>query len=104
MTGKNINGDVNLGMRWLLIATFASVVFLVVIFIILNEYNVASREEVLSGQIDTKRPAMLRQTWAREDSLLTSYGVVDSANAIYRIPINRAMELIATQADNLRSH
>ncbi|MCP4583683.1 MAG: hypothetical protein GY839_18895 [candidate division Zixibacteria bacterium] len=100
MTYKNIEGKENLNLTWLVIATFMSVVFLVVVFIILNEYNIASREEVLRGQMRIEQPVMLRLTLAREDSLLTSYGVVDSANAVYRIPISRAMELIAAQADN----
>lgn len=100
MIDKNKNSNTNPNLKWLVIATFVSVVILILSFIIINECNVASQEEVLSAQINTKQPAMLQQDRTREDSLLTSYEVLDSAQAIYRIPINRAMELIAAGGDN----
>lgn len=103
MTDKNIDGKENFNTKWSVIVTFVSMVLLVVIFIIINEYNVAAREEVLRKQMRIEQPLMLRLARIREDSLLTSYGMVDSANAVYRIPIDRAMELIATQMDNSRS-
>lgn len=97
---KNTFGE-NSKTKWLVIAVFISVIFLVVIFIFLNEYNIASREEVTREQKQFTQPAMLSKMRAREDSLLTTYGVIDSTAGVYRIPVNRAMELIAEQTDNL---
>jgi hypothetical protein len=41
-------------------------------------------------------PSMdLEQLHAREDSILSSYGVIDSAKGIYQIPIQQAMKIMA---------
>ena len=100
MITKKTDRGVNRNSKWLVVATFLSVVVLIKIIIILSEYNLASREETLMNQVKISQPVILRQTQAREDSLLTSYEMVDSAEAIYRIPISRAMELIAAEGDN----
>ena len=69
-----------------------SVVFLVVIIILLNEYFIITKEDVVYQQTLYPESEKLLQLQAREDSLLNSYGVIDDVNDIYRIPIERAME------------
>jgi hypothetical protein len=48
-------------------------------------------------RLQVNAPADLHAWRAKEDAQLNSYGWVDRDNGIVRIPINRAMELVAQQ-------
>ena len=41
----------------------------------------------------------MKEIHEKEQKLLTTYGVVDKEAGIYRIPIDRAMEVIAGEAN-----
>ncbi len=45
----------------------------------------------------TSEPRELRQTEAEADRKLTQYGEIDEENGVYRVPIDRAMELMAEE-------
>jgi hypothetical protein len=48
--------------------------------------------------IDANQAGTLRQLRAREQALLTEYGWIDRDAAVARIPIRRAMEILAQQS------
>lgn len=48
---------------------------------------------------NTSQPALLRQVNADAQRMLTQYGVVDAQQGVYRIPIDRAMDLVVQEAE-----
>jgi len=87
--------DVNIPRVMTIVAVIA--VFLVVVFFLLNSYFLASRENIRYEQVLQPGSEELQQLRERENEILHSYGVVDSANDQYRIPIERAMKLLAEE-------
>ena len=77
------------GLVTLLIIAFA---------VVLNEYFISVTEEITYEQQLAPESPVLRDLRARETEQLHSYGIVDSAAGTYRIPIERAMELMAGEA------
>jgi len=75
-----------------------SVISLAVILLLLNSYFAASTEEQIFNAVLKPESAALRELRAREEETLNSYGRLDSAAGIYRIPIDRAMQLMADEA------
>lgn len=63
-----------------------------------DEFFTLSKEQVVYEATLKPESALLRDVRAREEGLLTSYGVVDSTKGIYRIPIERAIKLMADEA------
>lgn len=84
--------------RGILIVALISVVIVVLSVVLTNELFIATREELVDEMILKPESAALRDLRAREAATLFSYGVVDSARGIYRIPIDRAMKLMAEEA------
>ncbi|RME25692.1 MAG: hypothetical protein D6800_07330 [Candidatus Zixiibacteriota bacterium] len=80
------------------LTAFAVIALIVIIGIILNDFFIMTREETIYrselAPISKDRLALD----ARADSLLTTYGPVDSTGKVFRIPIERAMELIAVDS------
>ena len=64
----------------------------------LNEAFILSREKMYSDVALKPESEVLRDVKAHAEQLLTTYGVVDSAKGIYRIPIERAMKLAEDEA------
>lgn len=55
-------------------------------------------EEKMKYEVALKpQSKLLRDIRAREDQILTSYGVVDSTKGTYRIPIEQAMQMMAQE-------
>ncbi len=54
-------------------------------------------EEQTTSQATTDGYAKLQALHAHEDSLMTQYKVLDKKKGIYRIPVERALELIARE-------
>lgn len=85
-------------------ATVLAVIFVVAVVIIsvafLNEYFLKVKEDIVfQATLEPESPELL-ELRAAEDSVLTSYGVTvsDSVDTIYRIPLEKAMELTAQDA------
>lgn len=55
----------------------------------------ASRQPPPQPHLQVAPSQELQAVQQQEDALLSSYGWVDRANGIVRVPINRAMELVA---------
>lgn len=88
--------DVNVKRILTIVVSIA--LFLVVAFIVLNSFFIQSRESLMYQQVLKPQSEKLQALHEREAETLYSYGVVDSANNIYRIPIDRAMQLEAEEA------
>jgi hypothetical protein len=99
-TGGYEGKDVNLKGVFLVAAVV--VVMIVVIVILLNEFFIISKERITYEQVLAPESAALRELRAREENLLGSYGVVDAQEGIYRVPIERAMQLLADEAYRAR--
>lgn len=88
--------DVHIGKTvWM---TVISVIALVVMVVVLNEYFVYVTEEIRHEQLLVPESRDLLDHRANEDAVLKSYQLLDSAKATYRVPIEQAMELIAAEA------
>ena len=79
--------------------TGASLVVLIVAIVALNEYFVSVQDSVREEQAAADTSVTLSELRLREDSLLTTQGVTDSVAGVYRIPIERAMEIMASKAN-----
>lgn len=88
--------DVSLGRVF--IASGVVVVLLVVIVVFLYEYFVFEKEKQVFESTLAPESLALRELRAREDEELNSYKLLDSASGIYRIPIDRALEIVADEA------
>ena len=88
--------DANL--KWIIGVAIVIVVIVVAVVVFLNEYFIYSREKLVYDTVLSPESNELRDLRAREDEILNSYGVVDAEKDIYRIPIDRAMKVMADEA------
>jgi hypothetical protein len=94
-------GDVSVGK--ILLATVAAVIFLVVVIVMLGQFFIVETEEQVQQVVLAPESVTLRELRAREDKALNSYGIIDTTQGIYRIPIERAMKLQADEAFRKRT-
>lgn len=94
--------DVNI--RKVFAYAFGSLVVLVFLVILMIDFFVSVREESIHEAVLRPESAALRELRARETEELTTYRVVDSKEGIYRIPIERAMEIMADEAFRQREN
>ena len=88
--------DVNI--RNLVILTGILVVVIVVISVFLVDYFAGVKEEFVYEAQLKPQSVELRELRAREAEELGSYAIIDSTVGTYRIPIDRAIELMADEA------
>jgi hypothetical protein len=84
--------------RFLTVATYFVVALLIVMLVCLNEFVVSVQDQVRSGQSAPGTPQELIEMQGREDALLRAREPLDTTGTLYRIPIDRAMELIAEES------
>jgi hypothetical protein len=84
------------------LAGLAGVVIIVIVVLFVSNYFTATREEIIYEEVLKPESKALRELRAREEEELNSYAVLDSEKGIYRIPIKRAMELMAEEAYQAR--
>lgn len=87
----------------LVAVTLAAVVILSAVLVGLFQLFVAESEHDIQEMVLAPESATLRELRAHEDGILHSFGVIDNARGQYRIPIERAMELVADEAFRNRS-
>lgn len=75
----------------IVLAIIASVVFV-------GEIFVHTKEQMVSEYVLQPESVQLRELRANETEKLTTYAILDAEKGIYRIPIERAMRLIAEQS------
>ncbi len=76
----------------------AIIVAIVVSIVGLWEYFITVREELYYESVLKPESSRLREVRAHETELLSSYGVVDSTKGVYRVPIDRAMQLMVDES------
>jgi hypothetical protein len=74
------------------------VLVIAVILVILNDVFVLNKEQMMYDYVLKPESAPLRDLRAREMEALTTYKLLDPAKSVYRIPVSRAMELMADEA------
>ena len=88
--------DINLRVTFLVGAVIVSVI--AVFLVILNDVFVLKKEQMMYDYVLKPESAPLRDLRAREMELLTTYKLLDPVKGVYRIPMSRAMELMADEA------
>lgn len=88
--------DVNL--RVTLLVGAVIVLVIAMFLVILNDVFVLKKEQMIYDYVLKPESAALRDLRAREMEMLTTYKLLDSVKGVYRIPMSRAMELIADEA------
>ncbi len=81
-----------------LIATAAVIAVIVVSVIFVDEIFVHTKERMIEQYVLKPESTQLRDLRAEEAEILTTYDVIDKNKGVYRIPISRAMKLMADEA------
>ncbi len=76
----------------------AGVIIVVIIVVFLVEYFIFVKEEYYHEYVEKPRSEELMKLRERENKELASYKLLDDEKGIYRIPIERAMELVVKEA------
>ena len=76
------------------------VAVLVVLLVFLMDYFVETKEQMVYEAQLQPESVDLKILQAAEEKELTSYEVLDTEKGVYRIPVDRAMELLAKEASN----
>ena len=89
--------DINI--KRVLLAAAIIIGILLFSVIMLNEMFMIVKEDIVYQQFLSPESERLNRINAREDSVLNSYGVIAEEKGKYRIPVEKAMEIIAEEAD-----
>jgi hypothetical protein len=77
---------------------FVSAILLFVIIVVLQAYFYRAEQQELERKVYTQPYEALQQLDATQLEQINSYGWVSEADGVARIPIDRAMELVAAEA------
>jgi len=77
-----------------------SVVLLIVILVFLIDFFVDSKEQMIYEAQLQPESVDLKSLLASEQEELNSFKILDANLGVYRIPIDRAMELLVQEASN----
>jgi hypothetical protein len=91
---RDVNIVMVIGLSVLLVA------LLVIILVFLTDYFVETKEQMIYEVQLQPESVDLKTLRAAETEELSSYKVLDAGRGVYRIPIDRAMELLATEASS----
>ena len=80
------------------IIAVVGVLLLIVSAVLLDDYFVHTREQQVYELSLQPVSADLKQLRSTEEKLLNSYALIDSTTGRYRIPVYRAMELVAAES------
>jgi len=91
--------DVNV--QRIVIATVVTLALVIGSILWLDTYFIQVREQMFheAAQYENEPLNKLRE---REAAQLTNYAVIDKEKGVYQIPIERAMEIIARENDNVK--
>ncbi len=95
---KNVGYETSdISTRNLYISGGVLIVLLIVIIAGLNELFLANREQEVTDKVLQAESSELRELQAREAEALHSFKMLDQENGVVRIPIDRAMQLVAEE-------
>jgi len=78
------------------IAVAILVVILVAVIVLFGWYGQVS-QDTRSAMSDTENYQLLQEIRTEQEAALSQYGVVDGEEDVYRIPIDRAMDVVASE-------
>ena len=78
------------------------IILLVLALYLTNQYFLATTHKQIDDVLLMPPSAELEALQAREDSLLNSNRLIDSIQRIYQIPIDKAMEILADSAKDVK--
>lgn len=81
-----------------IIATIVIVIFIVASIAFVDEIFVHKKEQIIQETVLKPESINLRDLRAAESEILGSYKLLDASKGVYRIPIDRAMKLVADEA------
>ena len=91
---KDVNAKMIIGVG------LSSVLILIIIFVVLRDYfTVMETEAVYQAQLKPES-VTLNELRAEDEKILTTYKLIDAEKGVYRIPIERAMHLLAEEASD----
>ena len=82
----------------IIISGVIGIVVVIAVIIFVNEIFTTTSEKMKQDIILAPQAVAIRELRARETEELNTYKLLDIQNGIYRIPINRAIELMADEA------
>jgi hypothetical protein len=78
------------------IAVSILVVILVAVVVLFGWYGQVA-QDTRARQTNTDNYELLQETRTQQERTLSQYGVIDEEEGVYRIPIDRAMDVVATE-------
>jgi len=78
------------------IAVAILVVILVAVIVLFGWYGQVS-QDTRAAMTDTNNYQLLQEIRTEQEGAISQYGVVDEEEGVYRIPIDRAMDVVATE-------
>ena len=85
------------------LAFILAVIVVVAVVVAVKEVFLFESEDQIEAVVLKPQSVTLRELRANEDKELSTYAVIDSTTGTYRIPIDRAMELMADEDFQRRS-
>ncbi len=82
--------------------TFVVLFVMVVFVVIVHEFYLNQMDQAVAEQVSDTPPVDYESLVADETEVLASYKVIDPDKGVYRIPVERAMELIAAESFSKR--
>lgn len=82
----------------LIVFGILGIIVVVIVIIFIMEVFTATSERLVEEMVLKPQSAAIRELRARETEELNSYKLLDAENSIYRIPVDRAIELMADEA------
>ena len=105
MAQKSGYEKLDINVRFIIGIAVVTIFVLIIIVVILNDYFIAEKEQMVYELQLKPESTELRSIRAFETETLTEYKILDEEKGIYRIPIERAMKLIVDEnfAQSLKS-
>jgi len=88
----------DIDIKMIVISAVLLIAFLVVSLILLEEYFIYKKEQMYQEMVLEPENPQLVELRAKENRVLSSYGLADSAAGEYHIPIDSAMKQVAATA------
>ncbi len=85
--------DVNL--KFVIGISLFSIIVLVVILVLLTDYFITEESKIVYETQLQPESVSLKDILAEEEEVLTTYKILDAEKGIYRIPIDRAINLLS---------
>ncbi len=87
---------------WIAVSAFVGAALFVAALLWLNSYFHVTRHRIVYERVLSLDNPKLKDLRAREAEVLNTYGWVDQQQGVVRIPVDRAMELMAQEAREQR--